>query len=307
MRKYFVTGLYLIIIGGLLLGGGLVMNAEKTIVWDHGFHISGQIDRTEDVKEFDKIKVDSDANSVNIESGDRYKVHVVGDKLRSSDFYVSDGTLHITGNKENKYTDIVSGYKNPSVTITVPRGVTLKELNLNMNQLGMDVNNIKVENLVIANGTNGSLNFVDSVIKNAKNIELDSSYLEFQQTDIENFELKNSTNSDIQLVESNLVNSSIKTTNVNFKSYKGILENLTFATRNGHAELNQSTVRGHNFFNMKNGSFSASSTGADGLDLSTVNGNVSYYGQGQGKSYQHEPDADNLLKVSTINGSIEVK
>ncbi|WP_334329222.1 hypothetical protein [Companilactobacillus sp. HBUAS59699] len=307
MRKYFVTGLYLIIIGGLLLGGGLVMNAEKTIVWNHGFHISKQIDRTEDVKKFDRIKVDSDANSVNIERGDRYKVHIVGDKLRSSDFYVSDGTLHITGNKQHSYSDIVSGYKNPNITITIPHGVTLKELNLNMNQLSMDVNGIKVGNLVIANGSNGMLNFIDSDIKNAKNIELDASDIEFEQTDVENFELKSATNSDIQLVESNFKNSSIKTTNINFNAYKGILENLTFATRNGHAEVNESTLRGHNSFEMKNGSFSARSTNVDGLDLTTVNGNVSYYDEGQGKSYQHNADEENLLKVNTINGSIEIK
>ncbi|WP_125566388.1 DUF4097 family beta strand repeat-containing protein [Companilactobacillus insicii] len=306
MRKYFVIGFYLIIIGGLLLGGGLVMGAEKTVLWDHGFKISKQIDKTESVKKFDKIKVDSDAYSVNIETGDRYKVHIVGDKLRTSDYYVSDGTLHISGNASGKYSDIISGYKNPRITVTMPMGSTLKELNLNMNQLGMDVNGVKIDNLLISNGSNGSLNFIDSEIKNAKNIELDSSFLEFQRSDIENFELKNSANSNIQMSESNIKNSIIHTNNVQLDAYKSVLENLTFATRNGHVGINQSTVKGKNTFNLKNGSFSAKGVNVEGLDLSTINGNVAYYGQGQGKSYQNNSDSENLLRVVTVNGSIEV-
>ncbi|KRK80171.1 hypothetical protein FD03_GL000052 [Companilactobacillus nodensis DSM 19682 = JCM 14932 = NBRC 107160] len=306
MRKYFVIGLYLIIIGGLLLGGGLVMGAEKTVLWDHGFKISRQIDKTETVPKFNKIKVDDDAHSVNIETGDSYKVHVVGDLLRSSEFYVSDGTLHITSNKSGKYSDIVSGYKNPSITITVPASVTLKELNLNMNQLGMDVNGAKIDNLVIANGSNGSLNFIESQIKNAKNIELDSSYLEFQQTDIENFELNESNNSNLEFIESNIKNSKFKARNMDLSISKGILDNLTVESRNGSTRISQSTLQGKNLFKMRSGSFSANGTNVDGLDLSTANGNISYYGNAQGKSYQHDIDSENLLKVQTTNGSIHV-
>jgi len=40
MRKYFVTGFYLIIVGGLLLLGGILMGANRSVVWDHGFKVS---------------------------------------------------------------------------------------------------------------------------------------------------------------------------------------------------------------------------------------------------------------------------
>ncbi|WP_125588023.1 DUF4097 family beta strand repeat-containing protein [Companilactobacillus jidongensis] len=306
MRKYFVTGLYLIIIGGLLVGAGLVMGADKTVLWDHGFKISRQIDKTETVQKFDKVKVDGNAYSVNIETGNSYKVHVVGDLLRSSEFYVSDETLHITSNKSGKYSDIVSGYKNPSITITVPANVTLKELNLNMNQLGMDVNGAKIDNLVISSGSNGSLNFVDSQIKNAKNIELDSSYLEFQQSDIENFEMSESSNSQIEFIESNIKNSKLNARDIDLSMTKGILDNLTVESRSGNTEISQSTLRGKNSFKMRSGSFSAKGTNVDGVDLSVINGSITYYGESQGKSYQHDADSENLLKVDSTNGSIEV-
>ncbi|WP_125764915.1 DUF4097 family beta strand repeat-containing protein [Companilactobacillus hulinensis] len=309
MRKYFVTGLYLIIIGAILLGGGLVMGAQKTILWDHGFKISKSVDKTDDLSKFDRIKVDSQAYSVNIESGDRYKIQIVGDELRDSDYYVADGTLHITGNKYGKYKDIigVSSSDNPHITITVPTGAKLKELNVNMNQLGMDVNGANIDNLVINGGSAGSLNFVDSQIKNAKNIELDSSYLEFQQTDIDNFELNESSNSQLEFIESNINNSKIKSRNIDLSIYKGILNNLTVESRNGSTKISQSTVKGKNIFKMRSGSFTAKGTSTDGLDLSTVNGNIKYYGESQGTSYQHDQDSENLLKVETTNGSVEIK
>ena len=309
MRKYFVTGLYLIIIGAILLGGGMVMGAQKTILWDHGFKISKSVDKTESLSKFDKIKVDSQAYSVNIESGDRYKIQIVGDELRDSDYYVSDGTLHVTGNKYGKYKDIigVSSNDNPHITITVPTGSKLKELNVNMNMLSMDVNGANIDNLVINSGSDGFLNFVDSQIKNAKNIELDSSDLEFQQTDIENFELNESTNSQLEFIESNINNSKIKSRNIDLSIYKGILDNLTVESRNGSTKIKQSTVKGKNIFKMRSGTFTANGTNTDGLDLSTVNGNIKYYGDSQGTSYQHNQDSENLLKVETTNGSIEIK
>ncbi|APX71266.1 DUF4097 domain-containing protein [Companilactobacillus allii] len=308
MRKYFVMGLYLIILGAILLGGGVAMHAETTVLWNHGFKISKSVNKTEKLHKFNKIKVDSDAHSVNIETGDKYKIQIDGDELRNSDYYVSDGTLYITGNKFGKYKDIIgiSSNNNPQITITVPSGSNLKELNLNMNQLYMNVNGLNIDKLKVSSGAYGSITFTDSVIKNAKNIDLESSYLEFVRSDVENFELNESNNSNITFSEGTIKNSIINTHNVDLDVDKGILDNLTFETDNGHADIKDSTLKGANNFKMKNGSFSADTVDVQGIDLLTVNGNVTYYGESKGKSYQNNPDSDDLLKVQTDNGSIKV-
>lgn len=308
MRKYFVTGLYLIIIGAILLGGGVAFHAEKTVLWDDGFKISKSVNKTETLSKFDKIKVDSDAHYVNIKTGDIYKIQVTGDELRNSNYYVERGTLHITGNKFGKYKGVIgiSSNSDPQVTVTVPRGIHLKELNMNMNHLSMDVNGISIDNLKISSGTSGMATFTDSRIKNAKDIDLESAYLDFKRTDIENFEMNEANSSNISFTSGTINNSKIDAHNVNFDVDKGILNNLTFKTDNGRANIKDSTFNGTNTFDIKNGNFSANSVDVQGLDLLTINGSVQYYGEDKGKSYQHDIDATNVLKVHTDNGLIKV-
>ena len=96
MRKYFVTGFYLLIVGGLLLLGGIVMGANRSVIWDHGFKVSQVKNETYPLSDFNNIYVETQDANVNIKLGDRYKIHIDGDKSQAPTYKVKNNTLTVT-------------------------------------------------------------------------------------------------------------------------------------------------------------------------------------------------------------------
>ncbi|WP_054642389.1 hypothetical protein [Companilactobacillus kimchii] len=80
MRKYFVTGFYLLIVGGLLLLGGFIMGGNKSVVWNHGFKIIQKIDETYPLSNFKNVYVEGRNTNVTFRLGDRYKIRIDGEK-----------------------------------------------------------------------------------------------------------------------------------------------------------------------------------------------------------------------------------
>src|SRR5699024_11133422 len=100
MRKYFVTGFYLLIIGGLLLLGGFLMGANRSVVWDHGFKVAQVLNETYPLADFKNIYVEGRDTNVNIKFGDRYKIHIDGDKSQAPTYTVKDQTLTVSGGQQ---------------------------------------------------------------------------------------------------------------------------------------------------------------------------------------------------------------
>jgi len=93
MRKYFVTGFYLIIVGGILLLGGILMGANRSVVWDHGFKVTQRVNETYPLSDFKNIYVEGRDTNVNLKLGDRYKIRIDGDKSQVPGYKVKGDTL----------------------------------------------------------------------------------------------------------------------------------------------------------------------------------------------------------------------
>jgi len=310
MRKYFVTGFYLLIAGGLLLLGGILMGANRSVVWDHGFKVAQVKNETYPLSDFDNIYVEGRDTDINIKFGDRYKIHIDGDKSQAPTYSVKDGTLTVNGSdkKGRVGVDVLGREK---VTITIPMNKTLDNVDLRTANSKIRISDVTINNLIktakdMDYDADMSLN--DVTIHNAKKIDLYNADFEVKNSNITNLALTASAHSEIEAENATLKNPNINLDQSSLDVDESNIDSMKVFVNHGKVEIEKSVFMNNNQVRLLNTSrFEGEKLTVDGLKLNTDKGVVRYFDKSYGTSFENKTDATNLLDVKATKGTITVK
>lgn len=310
MRKYFVTGFYLLIIGGLLLLGGFVMGGNRSVVWDHGFKVAQKVDETYPLSDFKNIYVEGRDTNVNLKLGDRYKIHVDGDKSQAPTYKVKDGTLTVTG-KEQKGRVGVDVLGRSEITITIPMNKSLDNANFRLANGSIRISDVTMDHLVktakdMDYDSNIYLN--DATVHNFDKVNLYNATLGIKNSKINNMSLIASAYSDVKAENSTISHSSFNLDESTLNIKQSNLDSIRSLDNHSKVTLAKTTLMNQNKFRIfTNGRFTGSELTVDGMQLSTEKGIVRYFDKNYGTSYENKTDATNLLDVKATKGTITIK
>jgi len=310
MRKYFVTGFYLLIIGGLLLLGGILMGANRSVVWDHGFKVAQVKNETYPLSDFDNIYVEGRDTDINIKFGDRYKIHIDGDRSQAPTYKVKDGTLTVTGsNKKGRIGVDVLGRE--KVTITIPMNKTLDNVNLRTANSKIHISDVTINSLVKTAKDmdyDADMSLSDVTVHNADKINLYNADMEMKNSNITNLSLTASAHSEIDAENTTLKNANINLDQSNLDIESSNIDSMKAFVNHGKVEFDKTTMMNKNLVRLFNtGRFTGEKLTVDGLKLNTDKGIVRYFGKSYGTSFENKTDAANLLDVKATKGTITVK
>lgn len=309
MRKYFVTGFYLLVLGAILFVGGYLTGGLQMIVWDHGFKISQKVDETNDLKSFSKVKVNGKNVSVRIEKGDKYSIHISGDKLQEPTYSVEKDTLTVTGHKRKAAVDWAG--RGERVIITVPKKESLQRMHVNLAEGNVRLRNLTIKKFTKSNkywGNDAAI-YLDNVTvteQKGSKFFFDDGYVKIKNSTINNLNFEADDDSIVDIENSTLNNYKFKMSDSNLKVVNSKLNGGTINMDDGHVRLQVVTIKGTNDYILTDESTFRSESGKmDGVDFNA--NSVHYFGENKGNSYQSSPDSENLLKVNATDGSIRVQ
>lgn len=328
MRRTTMTiGLYLLVVGLILTGIGLLTNAPKTVAWSHGFKVSRQIDQTKTVEKFDSIKVDKGEGEVKVirsnnDNDTKFRVQVIGDQKQAPTYNVKDKTLNI-----DRKNNLKSAFGNSEqIVVTVPKDTKLKKVDLHLGSdqftlKGFTVNELvthkttsddeprlRLENIKVLNSANLNLGnyFLSSENSQFKNLVINGQgYDDGDYDDDESLEKEIKSDEDrnerahIRLENTSIDRGVFDLQAANLSIKDSNLNNVQAKTTRGSAVIVDSTLAGINSFNFDRGIFLGTGNNVDGVDLSNQRGKITFDGNTTSShSYQSNQTADNLLKVS---------
>ncbi|MQS98478.1 DUF4097 family beta strand repeat-containing protein [Companilactobacillus halodurans] len=311
MRKYFVTGFYLLIVGGILLLGGFLMGANRSVVWNHGFKVAQNVDETYPLEKFDNIYLDGRSANVNVRFGDRYKIHVDGDKSQAPTYKVKDGTLTVSANKQKNHIG-VNVFGRESVTITIPMNKSLDNISINLADSNIHINDVTVSHLMKTAKDldyDANLYLNDVTIKKLNKANFYNATFSTKNSKISDMTLSASDYSDFKADNTTFTRSNINLDESNLSLQESNLDSMNALINHGKVAISKSTLMNQNKFKLFNsGRFSGSSIMVDGMKLSTDRGIVRYFGKNYGNNYQNKIDSTNLLDVKAADkGLITIK
>ncbi|MDV7745885.1 MULTISPECIES: DUF4097 family beta strand repeat-containing protein [Enterococcus] len=154
--KYILgAGLGLMVVGGLMAGLSYVSGAQTSLTWEGGPRI---IEMSRETKDFsseniEKIVVRADHQNIVIQRGVNFGVEASYDKTQKPKINLEDKTLDISADGQTPAAMINVTDTRSMLKITIPRGVTLKELVVEgrNNELLLDEFSSKKINLNTAN------------------------------------------------------------------------------------------------------------------------------------------------------------
>lgn len=310
MRKYFVTGFYLIIIGGILLLGGFLTGANRSVVWDHGFKVAKYVNETYPLSDFKNVYVETRDANVSIRLGDRYKIKVDGDKSQVPTYKVKGDTLTVTGSqKKGRIGADVFG--NNHVTITIPMNKTLDNVNLRIASGIIRINDVTINNLVKSAKDldyDSSLYLDNVTVNDAKKMNFYNAVFTLKNSKINDMTLLASSHTNINAANTTITkaNLSLDQTDLNIK--KSNIDSMQTMGNHSVVTVGDSTLMNNNKFRLYGSSkFTGKTLTVDGMRLSIDKGVVRYFDKSYGQSFENKTDAANLLDVKVDKGSIAIK
>lgn len=310
MRKYFVTGFYLLVIGGILLLGGILMGANRSVIWDHGFKVAQVKNETYPLDDFKNIYVEGRDANVSIKFGDRYKIHIDGDRSQAPTYKVKDGTLTVLGStrKGRVGVDVLGREK---ITITIPMNKTLDNVNLKTDNSKISISDVTINNLIKTAKDmdyDADLELNDVTIHNVDKLSLYNAELEMKNSNITNLSLTGSAYSEVESENTTLKNANINLDQSNMDIESSNIDSLKAFVNHGKVEISKTTLMNKNKVRILNkGRFTGEKLTVDGLKLNTDKGIVRYFDKSYGTSFENKTDETNLLDVKATKGTITIK
>lgn len=310
MRKYFVTGFYLLVIGGILLLGGILMGANRSVIWDHGFKVAQVKNETYPLDDFKNIYVEGRDANVSIKFGDRYKIHIDGYRSQAPTYKVKDGTLTVLGStrKGRVGVDVLGREK---ITITIPMNKTLDNVNLKTANSKISISDVTINNLIKTAKDmdyDADLELNDVTIHNVDKLSLYNAELEMKNSNITNLSLTGSAYSEVESENTTLKNANINLDQSNMDIESSNIDSLKAFVNHGKVEISKTTLMNKNKVRILNkGRFTGEKLTVDGLKLNTDKGIVRYFDKSYGTSFENKTDETNLLDVKATKGTITIK
>ncbi|MFL1695896.1 hypothetical protein ACJQWY_03660 [Weissella kandleri] len=160
-----LIGLAAILVGSIMGLIGWYGNDGKfdTLTYDHGFHIEKYVTRQDyDVKDVKNLELDTHGSDVIIKRGNDFGLKT---RMLSQDRVTvkRDGNHVTIKNQGVELKNVMTGYDQPTITLTVPVDYPLDELNIKVQDGTLDISKLKVEQKTEIQNIDGGiiLNHVD--------------------------------------------------------------------------------------------------------------------------------------------------
>ncbi|AKP67129.1 DUF4097 family beta strand repeat-containing protein [Companilactobacillus ginsenosidimutans] len=327
-RQTMVTGVYLLVVGVILAVIGFATNAPKTVVWDHGFNVSQNIEYTKNVDKFSNVIISGNDGNVEVKSGDSFKVYVKGDKRQIPKYKIRQNTLFI-----NKQTRAKAGIitQPQRIVVTVPKDEKLDMVEANVSQDDISLNGITVNKLIVNSSSDSDYGWLyinnSRVLKSSKmnlntyhlqtfntemnNLTLDAGELPDDYSagnDADDIDYEDTVVDSIHLENSSFTNAKLSLDHSDIYIEDSTLSGTKSKSSHSRVKMDNSVLKGVNEFTISSGLFSGRKNKIDGYDLSTNKGTIKFLGNRiKENQYQVNQNVDNLLRVNGERVRIVIK
>ncbi|GAA3612180.1 DUF4097 domain-containing protein [Secundilactobacillus similis DSM 23365 = JCM 2765] len=310
MKKTFIFGVILLVIGGVLFSIGLGNGGLKSVYWDDGFKVDARVSKSVNYQDVSEIDVNGNGmGPVVIQQGDTTETKVRLHASKSSHVSMTNhqGKLTITGSGSSGFifgSQDFDSNQQPIVEVTVPaktklksitlgsdsnttvQNVSTKELNVNTSE-DLTLSHVGVSGTIyVKDGVYGSINLNDV---GAKSLDIDSGdnniLIENSRFDAQNSQLT-TRDGDLTLRQNTWRNLTIQSSDANVDfDQQNILKTMQVRAEDGHI----------------NGQIEPSKH--VGITANASDGHVTLYGKDTGnygsmnaeKTYQLNADNGNIV------------
>ncbi|WP_294543424.1 DUF4097 family beta strand repeat-containing protein [uncultured Limosilactobacillus sp.] len=323
MKKTIVSGLVITVIGAVMLAFGIGMHGQRAVIFD-GLtpHVvsKSKTTRTQTYAKAERIKADVSDMNVVVKQGKTFSVKYAGEKSNQPTIAKKNGTI-IINSKSRKHgfsfngfsfssTGFYHGVANDRLTITVPKNVKLKHLQLRINDgqvIQEPAAKMKIEKY--------DLQVNDASQVSLSNLEIERADFRFNDTDtafngltINSGQLHFNDN-DLAVNDSTLTKTLVQTADSDITMNSVALDSGNLSTQDGDVHFNDITIANGYSITAKDGDVEALNTKADGYSTSVSDGDNRLFNQSSenGGTLTQNETAPNRLQVNASDGDVTIK
>ena len=308
MRKTIRIGVVLLVIGLILTMFGIANNGIQSIYWDQGFHVVHQQTRRYRVSQIKDLTLATDHHVI-IKQGTTAGITVTATRSLPQ-VTTKNGHIMITGTNRTTQNigfmlDDISQTAN-TVTITVPKGTTIKQITAKASQSG----NITLQKITVNQLQNlsadSNVTLTDVKINHSLSLTGDNLRL----TRISAPRLQINGDPDVTITDSRFITnaSKITTDEENIRLTNNRFKALKITTSDGDITLNNNHITENLVATTSDGDIHGMVSRTTGVRASTGDGDLHIFNHSQsdGSDYQVNQSASVQYRLTTGDGDITV-
>lgn len=145
LKHFLITGIILMVTGGLLAGATYTLGAQKSLTWDNGPRLINMVTETKKIKEANKIVIHAEHQTVSVIRGLDFEIKTTYDKTEKPEIKEKNGVLTVNAVKKSEGAIIGLEDTSAQITIVVPTDQELSELTIEGNNSAIDINEVSIK------------------------------------------------------------------------------------------------------------------------------------------------------------------
>ncbi|WP_213180189.1 DUF4097 family beta strand repeat-containing protein [Enterococcus lactis] len=145
LKHFLITGIILMVTGGLLAGATYTLGAQKSLTWDDGPRLIDMVTETKKIKETNKIVIHAEHQTVSVIRGLDFEIKTTYDKTEKPEIKEKNGVLTVNAVKKSEGAIISLEDTSAQITIVVPADQELSELTIEGNNSAIDINEVSIK------------------------------------------------------------------------------------------------------------------------------------------------------------------
>nr|WP_277895161.1 DUF4097 family beta strand repeat-containing protein [Enterococcus lactis] len=145
LKHFLITGIILMVTGGLLAGATYTLGAQKSLTWDDGPRLIDMVTETKKIKEANKIVIHAEHQTVSVIRGLDFEIKTTYDKTEKPEIKEENGVLTVNAVKKSEGAIISLEDTSAQITIVVPADQELSELTIEGNNSAIDINEVSIK------------------------------------------------------------------------------------------------------------------------------------------------------------------
>ncbi|AOM24235.1 Uncharacterised protein [Enterococcus faecium] len=145
LKHFLITGIGLMLTGGLLAGATYTLGAQKSLTWDNGPRLIDMVTETKKIKDANKIVIHAENQTVSVIRGLDFEIKTTYDKTEKPEIKEKNGVLTVNAVKKSTGAIISLEDTSAQITIVVPADYELSELTIEGNNSAIDINEVSIK------------------------------------------------------------------------------------------------------------------------------------------------------------------
>lgn len=309
MKKTFITGLIILVIGGIMLAIGVGQGGLKSIYWHDGLKIDQHTTSTREIKNVDTIKIDgSNYGPIAIHRGHVAKVTVHAQKSNQIKTSITGHELTISGHSRTHFMfgDFDDDNESPMIEVTVPKQTQIKTID-NSGDASLHVSDLTVANL--SSTGYGDLNLENTTVTNEMNMP-HQNYGDITMNGVTfDHGLNIDSSGDITIRNSHFMktDSRVHSADGDVSLVNNRWQNLSVSSASGDLNLEDQSIKGRLTANTDDGDITAHIIPRAGVAIhaNSSTGDTSLYGKNRHDYGKVKPNGQ-AFELSSSNGDVTV-